>query len=174
MHLEPYWVPLKPQPISFLSGPHAKSFQGFYGLDGYSRMERGKIIGISCDEVPNMRVHSKKKSACKHLFLVLQLVTNRELCSVPGKTKWYLEASWQAYWGPQGQEICLSWCFQIPFGPSRYWIESSICDNLKYQKRCSEVLFLLECSFIECGFEHKFFIFAMKATVMAYRHACWL
>ena len=31
------------------------------------------------------------------------------------------------------------------FGPSRYWLESSICDNLKHQKRCLEALFFLEC-----------------------------
>ena len=42
--------------------------------------------------------------------------------------------------------ICISWSFQIPFGPSRYRIESSICDNLKHQKRCLEVLFFLECT----------------------------
>ena len=41
----------------------------------------------------------------------------------------------------------LSWSFQVLFGPSRYGIESSICDNLEHQKRCSEVLFFLECSF---------------------------
>ena len=35
--------------------------------------------------------------------------------------------------------------FQELFGPSRYSIESSICDNLKHQKRCSEVPFFLEC-----------------------------
>ena len=34
---------------------------------------------------------------------------------------------------------------QIPFGLSQYWIEFSICDNLKNQKRCSEALFFLEC-----------------------------
>ena len=45
-------------------------------------------------------------------------------------------------------KIFLLWCFQIPFGPSRYWIELSICDNLKHQKRCSEVLFFLECTWI--------------------------
>ena len=39
----------------------------------------------------------------------------------------------------------LSWSFQVLFGPSRYWKKSSICDNLKHQKRCSEVLFFLEC-----------------------------
>ena len=39
----------------------------------------------------------------------------------------------------------LSWSFQVLFGPSKYWIESSICDKLKHQKRCSEVLFFLEC-----------------------------
>ena len=40
--------------------------------------------------------------------------------------------------------MCLLWSFQIPFGPSRYWIESSICDNLQHQKRCLEVLIFLE------------------------------
>ena len=40
----------------------------------------------------------------------------------------------------------LSWSFQVLFSPSRYGIESSICDNLKHQKRCSEVLFFLECT----------------------------
>ena len=34
------------------------------------------------------------------------------------------------------------------FGPSRYSIESSICDNMKHQKRCSEVSFFLECVLI--------------------------
>ena len=34
-------------------------------------------------------------------------------------------------------------------GPSRYWHESSICDNLKHQKRCLEVLFVLRvCTWI--------------------------
>ena len=55
-------------------------------------------------------VHSKKKKLSKHLFLVLQLVTNRGLYSVAGRTKW----------NSDGQKICLSWCFQIPFSPSRY------------------------------------------------------
>ena len=32
-------------------------------------------------------IHSKKKSASEHLFLVLQVVTNRGLYSVPGRTK---------------------------------------------------------------------------------------
>ena len=48
-------------------------------------------------------IHSKKKSTSKHLFLVLQLVTNRGLYSVPGRTKWYLEAPGQAYWGPSAK-----------------------------------------------------------------------
>ena len=47
-------------------------------------------------------LHSKKKSISKHLFLVLWLVTNRGLYLIPGRTKWYLEAPWQAYWGPDG------------------------------------------------------------------------
>ena len=46
----------------------------------------------------------KEKSTSKHLFLVLQLVTNRGLYSVPGRTKWYPEAPWQAYWGPDGPQ----------------------------------------------------------------------
>ena len=37
----------------------------------------------------------------------------------------------------------LSWSFQVLFGPSKYWIKSSICDNLEHQKRCSEILFFL-------------------------------
>ena len=82
----------------------------------------------------------RKKSTSKHLS-VLQLVTNTGLYSVPGRTKWYLEAPWQAYWGPRGQKIFLSWSFQIPFGPSRYWIESSICDNLKHQKGALKYFF---------------------------------
>ena len=88
-------------------------------------------------------LHSKKKSTSKHQFLVLQLlVTNIGLYSLPARTKWYLEALWQAYWDffflftvSIWTPICLSWCFQIPFGPSRYWIESFICDNLKHQIR---------------------------------------
>ena len=40
----------------------------------------------------------------------------------------------------------LSWSNQVLFGSFRYWIESSICDNLKHEKRCSEVLFFLECT----------------------------
>ena len=32
-------------------------------------------------------IHSKKKSTSEHLFLVLQVVTNRRLYSVPGRTK---------------------------------------------------------------------------------------
>ena len=54
-------------------------------------------------------------------ILVLQLVTNRGLYLVRGRTKLYLEAPLQACLGPQGQKICLSWCFHIPFGPPRYW-----------------------------------------------------
>ena len=44
----------------------------------------------------------RKKVHPSTYFLVLQLVTNRGLYSVPGRTKWYLEAPWQAYWGPDG------------------------------------------------------------------------
>ena len=47
--------------------------------------------------------------------------------------------------------MCLSCSFQIPFGPSRYWIKFSICDNLKHQKRCLEVLVFLECKRIWKG-----------------------
>ena len=39
----------------------------------------------------------------------------------------------------------LSWSFKVLFGPSKYWMESSICDNLEHQKRCSKVLFFLGC-----------------------------
>ena len=46
---------------------------------------------------------------------------------------------------------------QIPFGPSRYSIESSICDYLEHQKRCSEVLFFLECMFKFRGNASVFF-----------------
>ena len=57
-------------------------------------------------------VHSKKKSTSKNLFLVLQLVTNKWLWKdlmVSGSTMTgILGSRW------------LSWCFQIPFGPSRY------------------------------------------------------
>ena len=37
----------------------------------------------------------------------------------------------------------LSWSFQVLFGPSRHWMESSICDNLKHRKRWLEVPFFL-------------------------------
>ena len=40
----------------------------------------------------------------------------------------------------------LSWSFQVLLGPSRYWIESSICDNRKHKKRFLEILLFLECS----------------------------
>ena len=39
--------------------------------------------------------------------------------------------------------MCLSWCFQIPFGTSRYWIESSICDKPKHQKLVLIITFFL-------------------------------
>ena len=67
-------------------------------------------------------------------FLVLQLVTNRGLMSVLGRTKWYLVGPQYEYRGPV-------WSFQVLFGPSRYSLESSICDKLKHQKRCLGVLF---------------------------------
>ena len=35
----------------------------------------------------------------------------------------------------------LSWSFQVLFGPSRYWIESSIFDNLRHQKGALKYLF---------------------------------
>ena len=43
----------------------------------------------------------KKKVLSSTFFLVLQPVTNtcRGLYSVPGRTKWYLEAPWETYWG---------------------------------------------------------------------------
>ena len=47
----------------------------------------------------------------------------------------------------------ISWSFQVLFGPSRYWIESSICDNLKHQKRCFDILFFLECMPVEIARE---------------------
>ena len=59
-------------------------------------------------------LHPENKKCFQEPFLVLQLVTNRGLYSVPGRTKWYLEAPWQAYWGPDGQKIFLY------HGPSRY------------------------------------------------------
>ena len=70
---------------------------------------------------------------------MLQIVTNRELYSVPGRTMIGILGS---AWTPR----CLSWSFQIPIGPSRYSIESAICDNMKHQKRCLEVRFFLACS----------------------------
>ena len=57
---------------------------------------------------------------------------------VPGRTMIGILGS---IWTPR----LLSWTFQVLFGTSRYSIESSICDNLKHQKRCLEVLFFLEC-----------------------------
>ena len=119
------------------------------------------------------REHSKKKSTSKNLFLVLQNVTNRGVYSVPGRTKWYLEAPWQAYWGPQDSiqylegpngiwkhhdrhnmcipdtiwswtPICLSRCFQIPFGPSRYWIEAYLWQSEAPKK----VLWSTFCSWV--------------------------
>ena len=71
--------------------------------------------------------HSEKKKYVQAPFLVFQFVTNRALVS---------------FWTP----ICQLWSFemiQTPFGTSRYWIEFSICDNLKHQKRCLDVLFFL-------------------------------
>ena len=44
----------------------------------------------------------------------------------------------QYSWTPRS----LSWFFQVLFGPSRYSIQSSICDNLKHQKRCLEIIFV--------------------------------
>ena len=61
------------------------------------------------------RIHSKTKGTSKHLFLVLQLVTNRGLISSIWKDQMVSGASS----GP-------SWCFNIPFGPSKYLIESFI------------------------------------------------
>ena len=45
----------------------------------------------------------------------------------------------------------LSWSFQVLFGPSRYWIEFSICDNLKHQKGALKYFFFLRV----CGGDHQ-------------------
>ena len=79
-----------------------------------------KVVDLLANGFP----HSKKKGTSKPLFWCFRL---------------------SQIWTPR----CLSWSFQIPFGPSRHWIEFSICDNLKHQKRCLEVLFFLEC--VWCG-----------------------
>ena len=75
----------------------------------------------------SVEIHSKKKSTSEHLFWCFgwsQIEDSIE----------YLD----------GPKRFLSWFFQVLFGPSRYSSESSICDNLKHQERCSEVLFFLE------------------------------
>ena len=47
-----------------------------------------------------MQIHSKDKKYLQAPFLVLQLVTNSVLVSVPGGTN----QSQQGYWGPKGNE----------------------------------------------------------------------
>ena len=68
-------------------------------------------------------IHSKKKGASEHLFLVLQIVTNMSIQYVDGPNR------------PGRTMIGILGSFQIPFDPSRYSIESPICDNLKHQKK---------------------------------------
>ena len=53
-----------------------------------------KWTAMGSVSAPVQGIHSKKKSTPEHLFLVLQVVTNRGLHSVPGRTKWYLEGPW--------------------------------------------------------------------------------
>ena len=79
------------RPSQGLSGPMAASYVVFYTL--------------------------RKKVLPSTYFLVLQLVTITGLYSVPGSTKWYLEAPWQAYWGPSDMPVMVLtdtiWSFQV-------------------------------------------------------------
>ena len=69
------------------------------------------ILYLFCDLFTPLPLYSQRKKKCFQApFLVLQTVTNRGLYSVPKRTKWYLEAPWQAYWdGPQ-------YAYHGPFG----------------------------------------------------------
>ena len=53
------------------------------------------------------------------------------------------------YWDPDGQKIFVhvSWSFQIQ-------LDSPVCDKLKHQKWCLEVLFILECRLLHLIFKH--------------------
>ena len=74
------------------------------------------LASSHCSDHPSHSplIHSKKKSTYKHLFffLVLQLVTNGGLYSVPGSAKWHLVGPWQAYWGT----LFSTWKYQMASG----------------------------------------------------------
>ena len=62
-------------------------------------------IQLCFSNIPGLLCINSKKKYFQAPFLVLQLVTNRGLYLVPGRTKWYLEAPWQVYWGPDGLSL---------------------------------------------------------------------
>ena len=121
--------------------------------------------------LPRRVLLSKKKSTSEHLFWcsrLSQIEDSIQYLKGPNST-------WMDHDGNLGvqMEECLcpdgpqdsyhgpsryykrtprfvSWSFQVLFGPSRYWIESSIWDNLKHQKMCSEILFFVECTLLSC------------------------
>ena len=71
-------------------------------------------------------------------FLVLQLVTNRELVSVPSRANQYVEGPQKENKSPPGPQY--SYC-----GPSRYWLAfwDTDMNKLKNQKRYLEKHFVL-------------------------------
>ena len=92
-------------------------------------------------------LHSKKKSTFKRLVWYFRLSQVEDSIQ-------YLEGP-NGIWKDHDRHIGVQRDQMDPnrpvmvlpdtFGPSRYWIESSICDSLKYQKRCLKVLSFLGC-----------------------------
>ena len=80
-----------------------------YGVD----MSNGSLIVMTVLAA----LHSKNNKYFRAPFLVLQLVSNGGLVSVPGRTNQYLEGPQYQYWGPGGL-----------VGPSRYRQEFPFCD----------------------------------------------
>ena len=84
-----------------------------------------------------LRLHSKKKNTSEHLFWCFRLSQIEDSIQ-------YLEgtnSTWKDHDKNLGVQMVLPgtiWSFQV-------LNRSSICDNLKHQKRGSEVLFFLEC-----------------------------
>ena len=117
-------------------------------LPSMGRVSRSSITNIRIPEIRNTNVstlkivlithrktepkgelHSQNKKYIQAPFLVLQLVTNRGLQSVPGRTKQHQE-------GPNKPIMVLPL-----FVPSKYSLEFSTCDKLKYQKGTWKLFF---------------------------------
>ena len=77
-------------------------------VEGFHLIARA-LLSLLGDRLVKELLHSKNKKRFRTPFLILQLVRNRELVSVPGRTN-------QSTRTP----IFLLWFFQILIGPSRY------------------------------------------------------